>query len=164
MPPKLSPLQHRKGCHQDGIWAVAWLKGDGEGDKQLLTGSADETVKRWRVDKEGAVHEEHCYKHDGLELGVISVATAPNGLMAACSMRSQVLIFDAKTFTAQILADPGTVWGTAFEPGDAPRHLATAAGAASGVSLWRIDVTGEIKQPVAQYSLQRPVRNNPRLR
>lgn len=137
---------------------MAWLKGEGEGDKHLLTGSADETVKRWRVDKEGAAHEEHCYKHEGLELGVVSVSTAPNGLMAACSMRSQVLVFDATNFRAQILAEPGTVWGTAFEPGDAPVHLATAGGAASGVSLWRIDAEGQIKEPVAQYSLQRPVR------
>lgn len=164
MPPKLSPLQHRKACHTDGIWAVSWLKGEGEGaDKHLLTGSADETVKRWRVDGEGALHEEHCYKHEGLELGVVSVATAPNGLMAACSMRSQVLVFNATTFVAQITAGPGAVWGTAFEPGDAPRHLATAAGAAAGISLWRIDEPGIVEKPVAEYSLQKPmVRNNPR--
>ena len=160
MPPKLSPLTSKKEAHKEGIWACAW--GSSASGSALVTGGADETVAVWGVGADGALSQRLRLTGDGLTLGVAAVAASPAGHVAASSMHSRISVFDGASEHVRIDAGPGEVWGIAFEPGDAPRHLAAAAGVAYGASLWRVDAKNEgLDTPTAVYSLPKPVRAAP---
>jgi WD repeat-containing protein 61 len=144
-----------KGAHEEGVWSLAWAAPAGGGEPQLLSGSADETVKAWRVDADAGLAAVEEYT--GHCLGVVSVAASATGLAATSSLDSVVRVWDLATGAVQAIfeAPPAETWGLAFPPGDAgARQLASAGGAAASVALWNL----ESKQRDATFALPPLVR------
>ena len=114
----------------------------------------------WELGEDGALRIKHKLTSQGLQLGVVAVAAAPSGLVAASSMHSRITVFDGDAEVLQLNPNAGEVWGIAFEPGDAPRHLAAASGAAGGVAMYRMNAgDGDQQTPACVYNLPKAVRN-----
>ena len=156
MPPKLAPLNVMGGAHTESIWCCAW--GGTATNSLLVTGGADAVVGVWELGQDGALRIKHKLTSQGLQLGVVSVAASPSGLVAASSMHSRITVFDGDAEVLQLNPNAGEVWGIAFEPGDAPRHLAAASGAAGGVAMYRVNGgDGDQQTPACVYSLPKAV-------
>lgn len=42
-----SVIHKQLQAHDDGIWSVAWARGDKGTRNRIITGSVDDTVKAW---------------------------------------------------------------------------------------------------------------------
>ncbi|EFJ46274.1 hypothetical protein VOLCADRAFT_62857 [Volvox carteri f. nagariensis] len=121
-------------AHDEGVWSVAWIPGT----NSLLTGSADESVKRWEVTDHGITET---YKQDGNGLGVISVAAHGSGQFAASSaLDSLIRAWDVneQTTISVIEMAPTETWTVAFGPQTDVIDLAVSGGTRNTVVLWRI--------------------------
>lgn len=122
-------------AHDEGAWSVAWVPHT----SSLLTGSVDETVKRWDVGDAGA---SEVYKAEGQMLGVISVACHGTGQFAASSsLDSLIRVWDVNDHNSSISViemAPTETWAIAFGPSESAVDLAVAGGTRNTVVLWRI--------------------------
>ena len=125
--------QHDVLAHDEGVWSVAWVPGT----SSVLTGSVDETVKRWDVGEAGV---SEVYKHEGQMLGVISLAC--HGQHAASSsLDSLIRVWDVNepsSCISVIEMAPTETWAIAFGPSEGVVDLAVAGGTRKTVVLWRI--------------------------
>ena len=154
-------------AHEDAVWCCAWAPqskeggGDSSGNSELVTGSVDETVKVWGIDRSGggassaaaategggaaaeggdpsssASTVEPLRSLPGHTLGAVSVAVDPSGTFAASSsLDSFVRVWhlgDSVT-KAVIETPPGETWQIAFPPSQSHGGplLIAAAGGAS---------------------------------
>lgn len=142
--------QHDVAAHDEGVWSVSWVPGT----QSLLTGSVDETVKRWDVTDQGLVE---VYKHDGHGLGVISVDCHSSSQYAASSaLDSMIRVWDVNDQNQVSIIEmaPTETWTVAFGPQPDIIDMAVAGGTRNTVVLWRIgegrtENVGELAAPVA---------------
>ncbi|KXZ50523.1 hypothetical protein GPECTOR_16g698 [Gonium pectorale] len=143
--------QHDAVAHEDGIWSVAWIPET----QSLLTGSADESVKRWDVTDQGL---SEAYKQEGHGLGVVSVAAHGSGHFAVSSaLDSLIRVWDVNEHTnnlSVIEMAPTETWTVAFGPAMEYIDLAVSGGTRNTVVLWRIgdgktENVGELSAPTA---------------
>lgn len=141
--------QHDVAAHDEGVWSVSWVPGT----QSLLTGSVDETVKRWDVTDQGLVE---VYKHDGHGLGVISVDCHSSSQYAASSaLDSMIRVWDVNDQNQVSIIEmaPTETWTVAFGPQPDIIDMAVAGGTRNTVVLWRIgegrtENVGELAAPV----------------
>ncbi|GIL74367.1 hypothetical protein Vretimale_2084 [Volvox reticuliferus] len=135
-------------AHDDGVWTVAWIPGT----SSLLTGSLDESVKRWEVTDQGVTE---IYKQEGNMLGAISVAAHVSGQFAASSaLDSLIRAWDVneRTSISVIEMAPTETWTVTFGPQTEYLDLAVSGGTRNTVVLWRIgegktENVGELAAP-----------------
>uniref|UniRef100_A0A7S0YU27 Anaphase-promoting complex subunit 4 WD40 domain-containing protein n=1 Tax=Polytomella parva TaxID=51329 RepID=A0A7S0YU27_9CHLO len=145
-----------KEAHDDGIWTCCWVPGT----NSLLTGSVDESVKRWRVQSAGdsqEVIEE--YKHDGHTLGCMSLDVSDHGYAASSSLDSMIRVWDVEDKTRSIAifeSAPTETWAVAFGPStEEGRHIATAGGTRNSVVIWKLgktEIASELQVPPSTES------------
>lgn len=126
--------QHDVVAHDEGVWSVAWIPGT----NSLLTGSVDESVKRWEVTDQGV---SEIYKQENQGLGVVSVAAHGSGQFAASSaLDSLIRAWDVneQTTTSVIEMAPTETWTVTFGPQTDVIDLAVSGGTRNTVVLWRI--------------------------
>ncbi len=173
-------------AHEDAVWCCAWAPSkDGGGSSgssstsELVTGSVDETVKVWSIDRSGAATSaaaegggeepspsstsvEPLRSLPGHTLGAVSVAVDASGTFAASSsLDSFVRVWhlgDSVT-KAVIETPPGETWQIAFPPsspsdasGSSPQLIAAAGGASNKVVIWSADTA----EKVAEMALPEP--------
>jgi WD repeat-containing protein 61 len=142
---RLSLRQTKADAHEDSLWSAAWT----QGPDLLVTGSVDETVKTWNASGE-TCEETHTYT--GHQLGVVCVATDPQGLTASSALDSVIRVWDLATSTTKAVleAPPAEVWAITFDPNpEGARHLAAAGGAGACANVFSLDT----KEKVAVLSL-----------
>ncbi|KAF3336232.1 WD repeat-containing protein 61 [Carex littledalei] len=131
---KLSGIKSAESCHDDSIWAAAWVPpSTSRATSLLLTGSLDESVRLWHSDDLSSAAPPS----RGHSLGVVSLAAHPSGsLAAATSLDSLVRVFDVDTAASVALleAAPSEAWGLQFNPKGT--LLAVAGGGSATVKLW----------------------------
>jgi WD repeat-containing protein 61 len=158
--PSLGRVCALKAAHSDSVWSVCWANVAGE--VHLLSGSCDETVKLWRLDKSGdgpdggaltGLSPSKEFTGEAVSvLGVISVAASDTGLAATSSLDSTVRVLDLADNTPKAVMQlpPGEVWALHFKPGaDGARYLAVAGGCAAGAVV--LDL--EAQERCATYGL-----------
>ncbi|KAG2498644.1 hypothetical protein HYH03_003390 [Edaphochlamys debaryana] len=143
--------QYDTVAHDEGVWSVAWIPNT----NSLLTGSVDESVKRWDVTDTGL---SEVYKQDGHGLGVISVAAHGTGQFAASSsLDSLIRVWDVNDHANNVSViemAPTETWAVAFGPNPDIIDLAVSGGTRNTVVLWRIgegrtENVGELAAPTA---------------
>ena len=148
---RLSPLSRKHDAHGDEVWCVAF----DASSSSLFTGSLDESVKRWDVtssERDGgddgpidALSSTHAYT--GHALGVVSLATSTDGLVAASALDGVIRAWDASTGETVLALEsaPAESWGVAFDPSSGSANLAVAGGVSQRVNVHDAR-TGEKKQ------------------
>jgi WD repeat-containing protein 61 len=172
-------------AHEDAVWCCAWAppkkKGDSSSNSELVTGSVDETVKVWSIDRSGggassssagapAAEGEEPAPTPAVEplrslpghtLGAISVAVDASGTFASSSSLDsfvRVWYLDDSVTKAVIETPPGETWQVAFPPGPSsaggggPQLIAAAGGASNKVVIWSADTA----EKVAEMALPEP--------
>lgn len=113
---KLSGIKSAESCHDDSIWAAAWVPpSTSRPTSLLLTGSLDESVRLWHSDDLSSAAPPS----RGHSLGVVSLSAHPSGsIAAATSLDSLVRVFDVDTAASIALleAAPSEAWGLQFNP------------------------------------------------
>ena len=174
-------------AHEDAVWCCAWAPSKSGGGKssnsnnyELVTGSVDETVKVWSIDRSGGAGAsssseaaattegggedpssstfEPLRSLPGHTLGAISVAVDASGTFAASSSLDsfvRIWYLDDSVTKAVIETPPGETWQIAFPPvsnDGGPQLIAAAGGASNKVVLWSADTA----EKVAEMSLPEP--------
>ena len=130
-------------AHEDAVWCCAWAPSKSGESSELVTGSVDETVKVWSVDRSGGASSssdaaaaatategggeepsssstvEPLRSLPGHTLGAVSVAVDPSGTFAASSSLDsfvRVWYLDDSVTKAVIETPPGETWQIAFPP------------------------------------------------
>lgn len=152
-------------AHEDAVWCCAWApskSGSGSDTSELVTGSVDETVKVWSIDRSGgagaseagaaatttaeggagedpssssAAAAEPLRSLPGHTLGAVSVAVDPSGTFAASSsLDSFVRIWYLKDSVTKAVIEtpPGETWQIAFPPSNAENNGGPQLIAAAG--------------------------------
>ena len=143
---KLSPLCHRASAHDAEVWATCFA-----GDKTLVTGSLDESVKLWvNEEEEDAVslenlREKHAYT--GHTLGVCSLDANAAGLVAASALDGVVRAWDSARGETKLVLEsaPGESWGVKFDPTSGSSHIAIGGGVSRAVHVYDVE-KGEKKK------------------
>ena len=129
---KLSVLCHRANAHADEVWSLAWSRGASDARARLVTGSLDESVKRWGGDDDGDALDDlrDAHAYTGHALGVCALDANARGMVAASALDGVVRAWDAETgeTLAAIEGAPGESWGVKFDPSDASTLLAIGGG------------------------------------
>ena len=136
-------------AHEDAVWCCAWAppkSGDPSNVSELVTGSVDETVKVWSIDRSGGAASpsaaeapvaegggggggdpssssspavEPLRSLPGHTLGAVSVAVDAGGTFAASSSLDsfvRIWYLDDSVTKAVIETPPGETWQIAFPP------------------------------------------------
>mmetsp|Transcript_46692 Transcript_46692/g.89173 ORF Transcript_46692/g.89173 Transcript_46692/m.89173 type:complete len:311 (-) Transcript_46692:504-1436(-) len=154
---RLSLRNTKVDAHEDSLWSASWTAGP----DLLVTGSVDETVKTWRASGD-ACEETHTYT--GHQLGVVCIATDPNGLTASSALDSVIRVWDLTTneTRAVLEAPPAEVWGIAFDPcKEGARFIAAAGGASECANIFSLESkekTAMLQLPPAANDKERPDR------
>jgi len=137
---RLSPLSRKPDAHADEVWSLCFER---TGDS-LLTGSLDESVKRWDVSdssssgSEGVLSSAHAYT--GHSLGVVSIDASSDGLVAASALDGVIRAWDGETGETVLALESGPAesWGVAFDPNEGSSLLAVAGGVAQCVNVYNV--------------------------
>ena len=136
---KLSVLCHRANAHADEVWSLAWSRGASDARARLVTGSLDESVKRWGGDDDGDALDDlrDAHAYTGHALGVCALDANARGMVAASALDGVVRAWDAETgeTLAAIEGAPGESWGVKFDPSDASTLLAIGGGTSQSVRV-----------------------------
>jgi len=142
---KLSPLCHKASVHDAEVWAACFA-----GDKTLVTGSLDESVKLWANEEEDAaslenLHEKHAYT--GHTLGVCSLDANAAGLIAASALDGVVRAWDSASGETKMVLEsaPGESWGVKFDPTSGSNLVAIGGGVSRAVHVYDVN-KGEKKK------------------
>ena len=170
-------------AHEDAVWCCAWApsKSGGNDTSELVTGSVDETVKVWSIDRSGgagaeagaatttegggedpsssaAAAAEPLRSLPGHTLGAVSVAVDPSGTLAASSsLDSFVRIWYLKDSVTKAVIEtpPGETWQIAFPPnnGDENNGGPQLIAAAGGASNKVVIWSADAAEKVAEMAL-----------
>jgi WD repeat-containing protein 61 len=136
---KLAPLCHKPHAHDDELWALAW-----DADRAaLLTGSLDESVKRWtNGDDDGSALRDLSTAHTytGHTLGVCALDVNGDGLVAASALDGVVRAWDGKTGETRLALEsaPAESWGVKFDPAKGSTLLAIGGGVSQCVHVYDV--------------------------
>jgi WD repeat-containing protein 61 len=178
-------------AHEDAVWCCVWApsKGEGGGESsstELVTGSVDETVKVWSIDRSGGAgaasasgataaataaeggedpsssssSAEPLRSLPGHTLGAISVAVDAGGTFAASSsLDSFVRIWhlEDSVTKAVIETPPGETWQIAFPPpSEAINGGPQLIATAGGASNKVVVWSADSAEKVAEMALPEP--------